>query len=140
MHYLKHTLILLVVLCFTISSCSKEDEAPSTKSIINQGKWKVVLFKDNGIVETSQYSGYEFTFNPNGQIKAVKSSNEVLGTWSVGADESKNRLLLSFPITTLSPFPDLNHDWIFVTKSYTVVELEHVSDESGTDVLILEKI
>ena len=140
MKFLKHTLILLTVVCFALSSCSKEDEAPSTKDIIQQGKWKIVLYKDNGAVKTNQYSGYDFKFNANGQLVASHSGDTETGSWSTGADESKNRLLLNFPLTLLSPLSDLNHDWSFVTKSYTVVELEFVSEDSGTDALILEKI
>lgn len=138
MRYLKYTLFLLII-SFLATSCSDDNDAPSTKSIIQGGKWKVSLFSDNGEDRTSAFSGYEFTFNSNGQVTAMKGANTVTGTWSAGADETLNKLTLNFGLLT---FTDLNHEWSFVTKSYTAFMLQYLSSANGgsTDKLFFEKI
>ena len=138
MHYFKHTYILLFVSFLAFTSCSKDNEAPSTKSIIQQGKWKIVLFNDNGAVETSNYSGYEFTFNTNGSISAVKNGSTVTGNWNAGTDESLNKLTLNFPL--LSPLTELNEQWTFLEKSYSVFKLEHINSEGQTEVVTFQKL
>ncbi len=138
MHYVKHTYILLFVSFLAFTSCSKDNEAPSTKSIIQQGKWKIVLFNDNGAVETSNYSGYEFTFNTNGSVSAVKNGSTVTGNWNAGIDESLNKLTLNFPL--LSPLTELNEQWTFLEKSYSVFKLEHINSEGQTEVVTFQKL
>lgn len=137
MYYLKHTLFLLA-LCFISFSCSKENEAPSTSSIIGQGKWRVILFSDNGAIETDNYTGYEFTFSKNGTVTAVKGSSQVTGTWNTGGDETENKFNLNLSSLALS---ELNKNWSFTRKSYTSLTMEHVSSGStGTDILVLERL
>jgi hypothetical protein len=138
MHYFKHTYILLFVSFLAFTSCSKDNDAPSTKSIIQQGKWKIVLFNDNGAVETSNYTGYEFTFNTNGSVSAVKNGSTVTGSWNVGSDESLNKLTLGFPL--LSGLTELNEQWTFLEKSYSVFKLEHVNSEGQTEVVTFQKL
>ena len=140
MRHIKHTFTFLVVSILLFASCSKDNDAPSTKSIILQGKWKVTLFNDNGAVETSNYSGYEFTFNSNGSVSAVKSTSTVTGSWNTGADENLNKLTLSFPLLSPSALVELNEEWVFLEKRYSQVKLEHISSNGQTEVLILEKI
>lgn len=137
MRYIKNTLTLLVVSLLFFSSCSKDNDSPSTKSIIQQGKWKIVLFNDNGSVETANYTGYEFTFNTNGTVNAVKNSATTSGTWNVGANENLNKLNLNFTSLALI---ELNEEWVFQEKSYSLVKLEHVNSSGQTEVLALQKI
>ena len=134
--YFKHTVILLFV-CFVASSCSKDTEAPSTKSIIQNGKWRITDYNDNGANKTSLYTGYEFTFLPNGTVTAVKGNISANGSWSTGPNEDTNRLTLNFSSVALN---ELNKEWIFATKAYSVVKLENISNTTGTDSFVLEKI
>lgn len=139
MIYLKNTFFLLVIALITLPSCSDTNESPSTKAIVQSGKWKITSFSDNGTDATSQFNGYEFVFSANGTVTASKSGSSVTGTWATGADESTNKISISFG---LLKFPDLNHDWTFITKSYTVFSLEYLSSSNGgsTDRLVFEKI
>jgi hypothetical protein len=134
MKFLTQTL-LLSVLVLTFSACSKKNEAPSTSSIIQQGKWRVVSFTDNGVNETATFSNYDFTFG-KGSVTAVKATSTITGTWNTGADESQNRLMLNFNSPT---FADLNVNWTFTEKSYSLLKLEYVTSAS-TDVLVLQRV
>jgi hypothetical protein len=133
--YLKHTFIVLLI-CFVAASCSKDNKAPSTKAIMQDGKWRITNYNNNGANQTSLYTGYEFTFLPGGTVTAVKAGTSVSGTWNTGADENTNHFILNFSAPALS---ELNKDWVFETKSYTVVKLENVSTTTGTDSFVFEK-
>jgi hypothetical protein len=134
--YFKHTFILFLV-GFFASSCSKDNKAPSTKAIVQDGKWRITNYNDNGANQTSLYAGYEFTFLPNGTVTAVKGATSVNGTWTTGADENTNHFVLNFTAPALL---ELNKDWTFQTKSYSIVKLENISATTGTDTFVLEKI
>ena len=138
MNTLKHTLLSLLVLTLIVASCSKTTQAPSTRSILQQGKWKISLYSDNGSNETDFYSGYQFTFSSNGNVAVSTGSNSQTGTWSPGTDETQNKLSLNFLSLALV---ELNREWTFSEKSYSRVTLEHVSTGGGgTDVVVFEKL
>ena len=70
-----------------VASCKKDDNSSSTPSInltIQQGKWKVTSFIDSGNDETNHYSNYEFQFNSDEKVTAIKTGSTVNGTWSNG--------------------------------------------------------
>jgi len=136
--------VAAIMLIITTSSCNKSDDSISSQSAIltqtvQQGKWKVTYYNDNGTVETSTYSGYEFVFGSNGTVTATKSAIIVTGTWTNGNDDSTLKLYLDFG--TVNPFQELNDDWHVTQQSSTVITLEDVSGGgSPTDYLTFEKI
>ena len=132
-------LFTLTILVFGLSSCTKDKNStdPSTSDIVGQGAWKVTLFNDSGNDETQNFAGYNFTFNSNGTIAAVKNASTVNGTWNTGSDDSQNKLFLDFG-TTLQ-FSELNEDWVILEQTASKIRLEHVSGgNGGTDLLTFE--
>jgi hypothetical protein len=133
-----------IILISTISSCKKSDDSISSQvtqltQTVQQGKWKITYYNDNGTVETSTYSGYEFVFNSNGTVIATKGAITVSGTWTNGIDDSTLKLYLDFGAA--NPFQELNDDWHVTGQSSTVITLEDVSGGgSPTDYLTFEKI
>ncbi len=136
--------VAAIMLIVTASSCNKSDDSISNQATIlnqtvQQGKWKVTYYNDNGAVETSTYSGYEFVFSSNGTVTATKGAIIVTGTWTNGNDDSTLKLYLDFG--TVNPFQELNDDWHVTQQSSTVITLEDVSGGgSPTDYLTFEKI
>ena len=134
----------VIILIATVSSCKKSDDTVSSQlaaltQIVQQGKWKVTYYSDNGTVETSTYSGYEFQFNANGTVTATKAGSAVTGTWTSGNDDSTLKLYLNFGTT--NPFQELNDDWHVTQQSSAIIKLEDVSGGgSPTDYLTFEKI
>ncbi|WP_207423930.1 hypothetical protein [Desertivirga brevis] len=139
MSYLKKTFILLFISFVSLSSCSKDDDGPSTARILLEGRWEVGTFVSNG-EQLNAYSGYEFDFTDNGVVTGTRSgSSTVTGSWSIRNDDDENRLLLNFGSNTL--FMDLNRDWKILPSTSTRVRLEHTSrSSSGTDVLTLQRL
>jgi hypothetical protein len=135
-----------IILIATVSSCKKSDDTNSISTQVaaltqtaQQGKWRVTYYYDNGTVETSTYSGYEFQFNSNGTVTATKAATTVSGTWHSGNDDSQLKLYLDFGTT--NPFQELNDDWHVTQQSSAKIVLEDVSGGgSPTDYLTFEKI
>ena len=133
--------ISILALLMIVASCKKDDNSSSTSSInstIQQGKWKVTSFIDSGNDETNHYSNYEFQFNSDGTVTAIKTGSIVNGTWSNGSDDSQQKLYLIFSTT---PFDELNDDWHITSQSASQIKLEDVSGgNGGTDYLTFEKL
>jgi hypothetical protein len=133
----------MAILVFGFYACEKDKSTTdpsnsSTSEIVGQGTWKVTLYNDSGNEETQNFAGYNFTFDSNGTIAAVKNASTVNGTWNTGADDSQNKLILDFG--TAVQFSELNEDWLILEKTASKIRLEHVSGgNGGTDLLTFEK-
>ena len=131
-------IISLALLSCEKDSNAKDDTGSTTSSIVSLGSWKITLFNDSGKDETSDFSGFAFTFNSNGSVTSVKNTNTVTGTWSTGIDDSQNKLILNFGTTI--PFDDLNEDWDILERTLVKIRLQHISGgNGGTDLLTFEK-
>lgn len=131
--------ISILVLVMAASSCKKDDNSsPSIDNTIQEGKWKITFYIDSGKDESDHYNNYEFQFNSDGTITAVKTGSSVNGTWSNGNDDSQQKLVLSF---TTPPFDELNDDWHILEQNSSLIKLEDVSGgNGGTDYLTFSKI
>jgi hypothetical protein len=109
------------------------------KSVVTQGKWKVNLYRDNGVDETSNYAGYEFQFKPNGTVYATKDDNLLSGSWRGAVDGRATKLNMKF--TTASLLDELSEDWKIIRKNSNLIELEDITTgHGGIDYLSLQKI
>ena len=104
------------------------DTLTATSSI-----WFVSNYTDDGNDETSDFNGYEFTFNTSGAVSAVNGGTTITGTWS--SQDNATELLLDFG--TNMPLDELNDDWDVVSISDTQIELQDVSGGGATDTLSL---
>lgn len=118
------------------------DDSPSgggsstLSSIIVEGTWYVSYFFDD-TDETSDYAGYNFTFNVSGTATAVKNTTTINGSWSNYIDSGDEKLEFSFNGSVLD---ELEDDWEVIEYSATQIRLKDVSGGgSGTDYLYLTK-
>lgn len=118
------------------------DDSPSgggssaLSSIIVDGTWYVSYFFDD-TDETSDYAGYNFTFNVSGTATAVKNTTTINGSWSNYIDSGDEKLEFSFDGSILD---ELEDDWEVTEYSATQIRLKDVSGGgSGTDYLYLTK-
>ena len=145
------SILSLVFVLNVASMCSDDNDSTTTAdstSVINAvtfGTWRITLYEDNGVDETTNYSNYNFTFNSNGVLTAANTTS-YNGTWSVIADNSAddnpdNDFDISF--TTPAPISftdDLTDDWEIVSYTATKIELIDISGGNvGTDYLTFEK-
>ena len=152
---------LLLMLSFSLMSsmCSNDDDGGSPNdnsleiaeivTIAQSGTWRITNFNDSGQNETSDFNGYDFSFNADGSLVATNGSNSLTGTWSVTDDSNSSDdsssdddidFNIFFPVPESNDFEDLNDDWDIVSTSSTRIELMDVSGgNGGTDMLTFEK-
>jgi len=152
---------LLLMLSFSLMSsmCSSDDDdgSPNNNSqqiaeienTVQSGTWRITNFNDSGQNETSDFNGYDFSFNSDGSLVATNGSNTMIGTWSVTGDSNSSDdsssdddidFNIFFPVPDSNDFEDLNDDWDIVSVSSTRIELIDISGgNGGTDMLTFDK-
>ena len=144
------SVLALIFVLNVASMCSDEDDAPTNVNqtqVINtviSGTWRITNYVDSGVNETSNFTGYNFTFAPNNVLTAIGNGMTTSGTWSVTDSNSNDDTLndLDFNIAFTSPanFVDLSDDWDIVSRTDTKIQLIDVSGgNGGTDYLTFEK-
>jgi hypothetical protein len=136
-------LIVAIASLFFFVACNKSDDnnitASAVTSTVTTGGWRVTYYWDTDHEETSNFTGYTFTFGSAGVLTAVNGGTTVTGTWAAGTDDSKAKLIITF--ATPSNFAELSEDWHVIERTDTKVRMQHVSGgNGGTDYLTLEKI
>lgn len=95
-------------------------------SVVSSGTWKITYFYDDGD-ETSDYAGYNFTFNANGTSIATKNSSSINGSWSTYLDSGNTIFDLLFNGDTLD---EIEEDWRVIEFSSTIIRLKDASGGS----------
>ncbi len=146
-----NVLTVIVLATFIVSCSSSDDDNNSSNnnsvevitSIAEEGNWRITYFYDTDHEETSNFTGYSFTFNNDGNLVAENGNNTVTGTWSVSegsssssSDDDHFNIFFAAP----DDFEDLSDDWDIISTSTTKIELIDVSGgNGGTDYLTFEK-
>lgn len=154
MKKLKFISFLSLIFVFNVASMCSDDDNSNTAAdpspVINtvtSGTWRITLFEDSGVNETTNYSNYIFTFNTNGVLTAANSTS-FNGTWSVTSSNSNDDNPdndLDFNIAFVAPAPnsftdDLTDDWDVISHTANRIQLVDVSGgNGGTDYLTFEK-
>jgi hypothetical protein len=148
---------MMIILAMFVVACSKDDsndtntnnsanQAAQANQVAQSGTWRISYFWDTDKDETSNFAGYEFSFNSDGTLVATNNTNTVNGTWSVtdsNSSSSSNDIdfNIMFAVPQSSDFDDLNDDWDVITINDTMIELTDVSGgNGGTDFLTFVKI
>ena len=138
-----------------IMSCSNDDDDDShsnnnaqndIENNVQSGTWLITNFIDSGTNESTDFTGYNFTFESSGVLNANNGSNDFNGTWSVTDSDSDddspddNDLDFNINFNLTNNFEDLNDDWDIISQSDTKIELTDVSGgNGGTDFLTFER-
>lgn len=151
---MKNKFILAVMIggSFFANSCSSDDSGSSTddtalevSNTVTSGTWHITSYIDSGNDETSDFSGYNFTFSGNSVLTASNGTNTYTGNWIVtdsDSDDDNPSGDIDFNIIFLEPasFSDLTDDWDVQSRTATKIELIDVSGgNGGTDYLTFEK-
>ena len=119
-------------------SCSKNsnDTIGEVSPIVVIGDWRVSLFSERGINETSDFAGYSFVFQNDGKL--IVNKDGILqkeGTWL--EDKSSHKLILNLGIKDNSnkPLGELTDDWFLTARTDTKISL---TDDNASRNEILE--
>ncbi len=127
---MKHSISLfstILVVLLLNSSCSKSCDSSSVSNvtpIVTNGTWQVSLFSERGVNETSDFSGYSFTFQSDGKLIVQKGGATVKqGSWT--EDNSSGKLIINLGVkdNTNKPLGQLTDDWLLTSKSDTKISL-----------------
>ncbi|NHF58183.1 hypothetical protein FK220_002440 [Flavobacteriaceae bacterium TP-CH-4] len=145
---------LFIVLVF--KSCTSDDNDTDTinaadmeavKTAVTAGEWMITYYFDSDKDETSDYTGFIFTFGSDGVLQASDGTMALTGAWSVTSSDSSDDDSIEddidFNIVFASPelFEELSDDWDIVSYSNTKIELIDISGGDGsTDYLTFEKM
>ncbi|MFN3753612.1 hypothetical protein [Flavobacterium sp.] len=106
-------------------------------AVLTSGTWYISYFMEDDDNQTSYFNGYDFTFNNNSTVAAVKNGVTTNGTWSTYVNSGVNKLDLSFAGNALD---EIEEDWRIIEFSATQIRLKHVSGGDGsTDYLTFTK-
>lgn len=121
---------LLIATTVFVSSCDPANGIdPTTSQIVASGNWRVTLFTDSGNDETSDFSGYTFTFNSSGILTVVKNGLTTNGTWNASNSSNKFNIDLGPKIVSNKPLGELTNDWKIISKTETLIKL---TDDNAT--------
>ncbi len=121
----------LLALMLVFISCSKDDDDDAIRNptpVLTSGTWRVTEFIVSGSNETADFTGYNFTFNLNGTVTAVKAAINRDGSWSFGTVSARLYIDFGPPIDAIG---ELTDDWQLVSVADTQVKL--VDDNSGNN-------
>lgn len=137
---------IMFSLSFMSTTC-EDDDAPIDNSseiaeIIATAQtdtWRITNYVDSGENETSDYAGYDFTFEANGTLTATNGTITKTGTWSVTDDSSSSSsndddidFNIFFQVPDTDDFEDLNDDWDIVSYTSNQIVLRDVSGGDGS--------
>ncbi|MDM9632694.1 hypothetical protein [Robiginitalea aurantiaca] len=164
-HFLKIGFLAAILLSTACTSDSENDDTTNLAQLqadveeltqtARSGEWTITNFVDDGADETTDFAGYDFTFNPDGSLVADNGTSTVVGTWSItiddhSSDDSDDDGMndddddeIEFNIFFASPqsFNELSEDWDIISFSSDMIQLIDDDDDGDgtTDLLTFEK-
>lgn len=123
---------MLLSACMVACSNDNNDPAPvPDPQAPTTGTWRVTLFSERGNDETSDFSGYVFTFDSNGSAVATKSGTNKNGTWSINGSSTEFNIDFGEKNDANKPLGELTDDWEIISVTSTEIKLKDDNDASA---------
>jgi len=119
--------VAVVMLSFIFTSCEKAEQflqKAVLTEIITNDRWLVEAFAVSGADVTTEYAPYEFEFNTNGTVTAIKATETIVGEWKEDLNALSIHTNFKNPTPTLERF---NNVWYINKTSPTYVEARAVT-------------
>ncbi|MCT8338608.1 hypothetical protein MG296_00950 [Flavobacteriaceae bacterium TK19130] len=102
--------------------------------------WFVTLFEEDGDDETSNYNGYEFTFETDNSALADNGVNQIQGSWTVVPQGDDFIVEFDFDSSgSGNPLGDLDDDWLVLNSSMEIIEFAEAGSGSPDTFLTFER-
>ncbi len=131
---MKSPLLLFALKCsviFYFAACSGIGDyttAVSATPVVTKGTWKVKLYTGPDKDQSAEFSGYSFSFDPNGEIKATKNNVIISGNWF--EDDIQKRITINLD-TNDPALTKLNNNWNISAITKTGVSLQNTENPSA---------
>jgi hypothetical protein len=137
---IKATLFVAVLtLSFIFSSCEKAEQflqKAVLKEIITTDRWVVETFTASGTDVTTDYASYEFEFNTNGTVSAIKATETIVGEWKEDLNALSIHTNFKNPTPSLERF---NNVWYINKSSATYVEAKAITATAVFNLKLVKK-
>jgi hypothetical protein len=117
--------LAVILVCLFSFSCKKTVDKKKEQIIMNaitSGYWKVELYAEDGVAMTDSYTEYEFKFNENETLNALKPGTIIPGTWK--PDIVQLTITTDFP-GALDPINRLIGVWTLRDSDWDYVKAEN---------------
>ena len=115
---------LIVSMIIFITACDHGANTTTTTSqVVASGSWKISLFTDSGNDETADFNGYNFVFNIDGTLSAIKNGITQAGSWIVNESSKKFNINLGPKDNSNQPLGELTDDWLILSRTNTEIRL-----------------
>lgn len=132
---MKKMFLLLGLCSIVFAGCTKKDSAVSSVAdAVTNGTWRVTHFSERTNNETSDFTGYTFTFQSNGKVLAAKNGVIKEGNWSESTSSQKLVIALGTKTDANKPLGELSDEWVIVSKTETKINL--ADDNSSSNELL----
>ncbi|HET9744687.1 MAG TPA: hypothetical protein VFP97_03175 [Chitinophagaceae bacterium] len=126
----------IISLLTLTTSCTRSLDSNNATNVVTEGTWRITLFTDSGNDETSDFSGYGFSFNSSGVMTAISNGISKNGTWSTGSN--KFNIDLGAKTDANKPLGELTDDWQII--SISDIEINLTDDNiASTEFLTFKK-
>jgi hypothetical protein len=122
----------------SISDCLDDDQSNNDSAFIallTSSKWKVSYCFDKTDI-TSNYIGYNFTFNTDKSCTVIKDSNSISGNWKTKLNGNKIEFELSFTDNVLDK---LEQNWKLIEYNTTTIRLRQGGGDNSSEYLYFIK-
>ena len=119
--------VAVIMLSFIFSSCEKAEQfiqKAVLTEIITNDRWLVEAFAVSGTDVTTEYAPYQFEFNTNGTLNAIKATETIVGEWKEDLNALSIHTNFKNPTPTLERF---NNVWYINKTSATYVEAKAIT-------------
>jgi hypothetical protein len=125
---------LFIVAAAVFSGCRKEGSAIIA---VDNGRWKVTKFSENGEDQTNRLAGYALSFKEDYSAAAANSNGTVNGSWSCGKRNNHMTFGIRF---SPDPLNRISKDWDVLDQCGNRTLILGNGSGSETDRLTLEKM
>ena len=131
---MKKVFLFVSICSIVFAGCTKEQAPASVANAVTSGTWRVTHFSERSNNETSDFSGYTFTFQSNGKVLASKNGIIKEGNWSESTGSQKLTIDLGVKEDSNKPLGELSDEWVILSKTSTKINL--ADDNSSSNELL----
>ena len=97
-------------------------------TVVGDGTCYITYYFNNNIVQTSDFNGYNFTFNSTNTINVLGNGNTINGTWEINSNGNEKRIEFEFEGNILER---LSEKWKVVEYTNNIIRLRLVGEGNG---------
>jgi hypothetical protein len=121
-------------------SNAEDGDVMGISGILMAGDWVVARYSEDGVDQTADYIGYDFTFGMENELTVSTNMDPLKsGLWKVLRDSDGSLEVYLNLGDDGDIFSELTDGWDFVSITETRLELKDISGDGSLDTLVFER-